>query len=150
MNSIKTDQNGKQPIAVLIWRFVPALLAWSCDVFLTLLGQPADYWQVSYTLADEANVIARPLLMVGPWAFVALASAEIIVVALCVRFTPPKLAKWLAIAVILAHTIGACAWLIKRGGWWWIGCIVLMAIIAEVGGRCWRAVWIQDDGTRCA
>ena len=47
MNSIKTDQNGKQPIAVLSWRLVPALLAWSCDVFQTLLGQPADYWQVS-------------------------------------------------------------------------------------------------------
>jgi hypothetical protein len=140
MKRIRTDHNRKHAIAILIWRLVPLLLAWSCDVCLTLLGQPAEYWQVSYTFADEANVIARPLLMVGPWAFVALALAELFIVAVCVNFTPPKLAKWLAIGVTLAHTVGACAWLIKRSGWWWIGCVVLMAIIAEVAGRCWRAV----------
>jgi hypothetical protein len=139
MKRINTDQNRKQAIAVLFRRLVPVLLAWCCDVCLTLLGQPTDYWQVSYTHAEESNVVARPLLVVGPWAFVLLALAELIIVAVCVNFTPPKLANWLAIGVTLAHTVGACAWLIKRGGWWWIGCVVLMALIAEVAGRSWRA-----------
>jgi Na+/H+ antiporter NhaB len=114
------------------------VLAWACDVSLTLLGQPSAYWQESYSQADEANPLVRPVLQTSPWAFVGLAVVELIVVAVLLRFLPRRFAKGFMLLVVFVHTLAACGWLLRRGGWWWIGCVVLMAVVAEVTSRCWK------------
>ena len=47
------------------------LVVYAADISLTLVGQPAAYWEGDYSLAQEGNPLVHPFLARSPWVFVA-------------------------------------------------------------------------------
>lgn len=86
--------------------YSPVVL-FATDVTCTLLGQPSDYWAGQYDLNLEANAIARYLLALSPFAFLAAAAVYALLFCYVIHRLPTFLAWWLSFALVFAHFGGA-------------------------------------------
>lgn len=126
------------------WLLAPAAGLYIADVGLTLAGQPTEYWAGDSTSANEANPVARPLLVVGPWVFAALAVAWLAVVTAVVLLWRHRLAEWVAVVLTVGHAIAGGAWLARSGGWWVLAGCGYLAVATVVANWCWRrAGWVR-------
>lgn len=95
-----------------VYLIVPALAAFVIDVALTLWGQPREYWNGDYGVAQEMAPVGFALLAHHPLAFVLAAAGYAILFSLAIRFLPGWLALWLSLGYLVAHSSGANSWLL--------------------------------------
>ncbi len=113
---------------------LPVLSMMSCDIALTLLGQPSWYWMGDPESVQELNPLARWLLQQSPWLFLSLAILWMVLVSVVLLFWRHRFTKWIALVFTFAHAIGASTWLIRLGALGWFGAVALL-FVAE---RLWR------------
>jgi hypothetical protein len=91
---------------------LPPLLLSLFDGIITLIGQPAEYWAGNYSLAQEGNPTFYGLMIISPWAAVALFVIWIGLYVGLILLLPDTLALIVSIAVTFWHTVGAATWLL--------------------------------------
>ncbi len=121
------------------WLVLLPIAVCLADVGLTLQGQPAEYWQGEYRVANEANPLPHFFLEWHPLAFAGLALAWIAVFAIVILILPRRWALCTCLAVIVGHTIGTLSWLLRNrpfGPWFAVLFLVTVVVLAL---PTWRA-----------
>jgi hypothetical protein len=91
----------------LRWLVPPVILF---DTLMTLLGQPASYWQQPAT-AVEGNAFFGWFIVRGLTFFLVTSALYVIAAFLLSSYLPRRLATVAALAFILGHYFGASSWL---------------------------------------
>jgi hypothetical protein len=91
----------------------PALMG-LLDGTLTLAGQSTDYWAGHYAAVNELSPTFNHLLAYHPLAFVAGLAGWIALFVCLILLLPQTLALTAGIAIAMAHTAGACSWILFR------------------------------------
>src|SRR5512138_463266 len=86
-----------------LWLCLPPIVGGLLDTTVTIMGQPTEYWNVSYTLANEANPIGRWFITMHPLAFVGYALLEMVIVSLLILLFDASVSKVLS----AFYTIGS-------------------------------------------
>lgn len=90
---------------------LPPLLIGILDGSITLLGQSKEYWAGNYSLAQEGNPTFYGMMIISPWAAVALFAIWIGLFVGLILLLPDTLALIVSIAVTFSHAVGAATWL---------------------------------------
>ena len=117
---------------------LPPLLVCLLDNVLTLLGQPAGFWQGNIDLVNEASPTFHQLLAIHPLAFIAGGLIWVAVFVGFILLVPDTLALIASIAVTFGHTAGAATWLIWRFEYGYQACnglFLLSALLLGLGIR---------------
>jgi hypothetical protein len=120
---------------------LPPMLIGILDGSITLVGQPAEYWAGNYSRAVEGNPTFYGMMIISPWAAVALFA---IWMGLCVGLIlllPDTLALIVSIAVTLWHSVGAATWLLFHFRCSYQTCDALFLFTAVLLGTCIRCGW---------
>jgi hypothetical protein len=120
---------------------VPALLA-CLDGWVTLHGQPREYWAGNHAQVIEGSPTFHKLLTCGPPAYIAGLSVWVLAFVGMILLMPSTLALAVSIALTLGHAIGASSWLLdfEYGYQLYSGMCVFAAVGLAVGIRwVWRA-----------
>ncbi|HWV99197.1 MAG TPA: hypothetical protein VNZ64_05830 [Candidatus Acidoferrum sp.] len=120
---------------------VPVLLA-ALDGWVTLHGQPEDYWAGNHSHVIEGSPAFHRLLTYGPMAYIAGLSGWVLAFVGMILLTPQTLALAVCIAFTLGHAIGASSWLVDLpyGYQLYAGMCVFAAAGLALGIRWgWRA-----------
>src|SRR3990172_6511852 len=94
-----------------LWLCLPAIAGGILDTTVTLMGQPAEYWRTSYTLANEGNPLAIGFITFHPLAFVGYALVELVVVSLLIIMLPGRVSKVLSAFYTIGSTIQFYNWM---------------------------------------
>src|SRR5258706_13090588 len=115
---------------------VPALLA-ALDGWVTLHGQPQDYWAGNHSHVIEGTPLFRILLTHGPAAYIAGLAGWVLAFVGMILLAPETLALAVAIGFTLAHAIGAYSWLVDSSYFFQLfyGMLVFAAVGLAVGVR---------------
>jgi hypothetical protein len=120
---------------------VPVLLA-ALDGWVTLQGQPKEYWAGNHLQVIEGSPTFHKLLTHGPIAYISGLSGWVLAFVGMILLMPQTLALAVSIAITLGHAIGASSWLVdtRYGYQLYSGMCVFAAIGLAVGIRWgWRA-----------
>lgn len=108
-----------------IMLLIPAFWACLCDLLVTSINQPAEYWNGDLQAGWEGNPIADVFMKnhnLGIFIFVLLWLTVIVTIGYFLR---PKLFRILSLFVLIAHTWGASTWIGEFYGFWYIIAFVL-------------------------
>jgi hypothetical protein len=123
---------------------LPPILFCMIDFTLTLVGQPAAYWEGNRSGIIEGSPTFHYLLTVHPAAFVVGVFVWIAIFVALLLLLPDTPALITSIAIVLGHTAGTAAWL--RGKFMFdyqiiVGLFLLTAVSIGLGIRWgWQAV----------
>ncbi len=120
---------------------VPVLLA-ALDGWVTLHGQPQDYWAGNHSQVIEGTPLFRILLTHGPAAYIAGLAVWILAFVGMILLAPETVALAVTILFTLGHAIGAYSWLVDSRYFFqlYYGMCVFASIGLAVGVRWgWRA-----------
>ncbi len=109
------------------------------DATLTLAGQPEAYWSGDRLMAMEANPLARVLLHLDPFAFVAGVAAALVLYTALLSLLPDNLARVLAFVIVFAHTIAAGSWLLHWGAMGYLSAVLLLVVASRVLAYGWQS-----------
>jgi hypothetical protein len=126
------------------WLLLGPLLFCILDGALTLQGQSHEYWEGRFDLAEEMNPLGLWPLQRGPSVFAIALLCWITVFCLGIVLLPENLARPLAFAVQLGHSLGAASWLTRHGIIGWLALIVLLLSSRIILDR----TWAQYDRAR--
>jgi hypothetical protein len=123
----------------LIGLCLPPIVFCIIDGALTLFGQSSAYWAGMRHTANELSPTFHQLLVVHPWAAVAGFLGWMAIFVGVILLLPGMLALSTSIAVTMAHTAGACSWLLFRFqfGYQICNALLLLSALALGGGICW-------------
>jgi hypothetical protein len=122
---------------------LPPILFCVMDFSLTLIFQPAEYWQGDQTRIIEGSPTFHFLLAVHPAAFVIGVLAWMAIFVALLLLLPDTFALTASIAIVFGHTAGTAAWL--RGRFLFdyqilVGLFFLSAVSISLGVRWgWQA-----------
>lgn len=119
------------------WLCLPALLLYSCDVTITLASQQPTFWAGAFDTVEEGNPLARVLLLLGPWPFVAAAVGWAAFFSAVIRFGNRSLAVVLSFALTFAHALGTACWLPRHGLVGIIAAIILLVVAERILSWSW-------------
>jgi hypothetical protein len=108
------------------WLCAGPLLFCLVDGGLTLQGQPDAYWAGHYEQAQELNPLGRWPLQAHPLLFAAALVCWGLAFCSAILYLRETLARPLAFAVQLGHTLGAASWLVRLGVLGWLLCVPLL------------------------
>ena len=128
-------QRGDLPISARRRLVVLMLAACAADIGLTLAGQSAEYWAGDYSLANEGNPFAYPVLARSPWLFLAGGVVWGVVVAAVVLLWRHRAGEWLGVLCTLGHAFGGACWLARYGAVGWV--LVILYLVAVTLGLRW-------------
>jgi hypothetical protein len=97
------------------------------DAVVTLVGQSPDYWH-GYATVREHNPIAYLLLRFHPLLFAIGVTLWAALFTTAIYFLPIRLARVVALAVMLGHALGTSSWLIQ----WRFGLLSVLALLIVV------------------
>lgn len=123
------------------WIVLPALLLILADAALTLLFQPASYWNLAYINRIETSPLGSAILARHPALFAAFILAWILAVVLLQLLLREPWNRASALAVVVGHTAGIYGWLVTRDYWFTIPTFVLVGILTVA---CWRTADAED------
>ena len=101
------------------WLLLGPLLFCILDGGLTLQGQSQRYWDGRYDQAEEMNPLGLWPLRQGPDMFLIALFCWITTFGFAIFLLPENLARVLAFAVQLGHSLGASSWLARHGIFGW-------------------------------
>ena len=123
------------------WFALPVATLFALDVAFTLIGQPESYWAGDRTTANEANPVAHPLLVAGPWLFGGLAAAWAAILAAVIVLWAHRMSTALAMVVAFAHALGGSSWLLRSGDWGLAFAGGYLVLASQFCFWCWRKGW---------
>jgi hypothetical protein len=102
------------------WLSLPPVLLALLDLAVTLLAQPADYWQGHYGFAQEPHPLFVRLLEWHPIAFAAGDLLWIALFVIVIGLLPRRGAMILSMLLVMTNAWGVSTWLCWRvpGGYW--------------------------------
>ncbi|MDP6558073.1 MAG: hypothetical protein QGG71_25630 [Pirellulaceae bacterium] len=118
--------------------FMPCISMWFADVVGTLVGQSSGYWLGDYSQAYELNPLFRPLLVIGPGAFVLGAIASLAVFIVVVRRLNLKMATSILFLATLIHFFGAATWIVQTPHYGILLLVILGLVIKIQLEHDWR------------
>ena len=121
-----------------LWLFLPAASLFGLDATFTLIGQPDSYWAGDRRTANEANPIARHLLVADPWLFGALAVAWAAILGFVVILWEHPLSTALGMLLAFAHALGGASWLLRSGDWGLALAGGYLVLASQFCFACWR------------
>jgi hypothetical protein len=92
------------------WLCLGPIILTLLDYSLTLIGQPAAYWEGNFLHANEGSSLLRWCLHQHPLIFVAAAVGLTSLFCLLILYWPPRAAKALAAWLMGAHAYGVATW----------------------------------------
>jgi hypothetical protein len=100
-----------------LWLCVAPIVLYLLDNSLTLLGQPADYWD-NYSRYSEFNPVAAWALEWHPIVFVIESLIWMVTFCLLIVILPNRLAQVLSLALTMGNATGSGHWLTSWVGYW--------------------------------
>ncbi|MBD2756878.1 hypothetical protein [Spirosoma validum] len=111
---------------------IPAYWACLFDEAITIVHQPAAYWNGNLNRANEANPIGALFMKSHVSGIFLLSILWLIAIGVIGYFLPLRYLKIFAVFVLLAHTWGAASWLSQFYGFWYVIFFVLINSILFV------------------
>jgi hypothetical protein len=107
------------PVKNKLWLCLPIIVCNVLDKTVTLLGQPVEYWNSSYTIVNEWNPVARLLLTMHPLAYIISAIPELIIISILIILLPTRISKSLSIFYTIGSAKAFYNWMINslNSGW---------------------------------
>lgn len=105
---------------------IPAFWACLVDLILTVINQPASYWDGNLQMANEGNPLLCSMMksnIFGVFIFVTFWLLSIVTISF---YLPSKLLKMFSLFVLIAHTFGSSSWLAVSCGFWTVINYVLL------------------------
>ena len=115
-----------------LWLFLPFLLVFLIDAGITLANQPGDYWAGDHRIHNEMFVLFAWGLAHGPWAFVLVCAAWLLVSGALILLLPRLLAEILSLSLVSGHTWGAMTWLVYQLELNYLACLLFFLLSATV------------------
>ena len=112
------------------WLCLPALVLYGCDVSITLASQRPAFWAGAFDTVEEGNPLARVLLLLGPWTFVAAALVWAALFSTVMLVGRRSWAVLLSFGLTFSHALGTACWL-PRHGLIGIAAAILLIVAAE-------------------
>jgi hypothetical protein len=111
-----------------LWLCVPIITTDLLDATVTMLGQPASYWEGPYNLVNEFNPIARWLLTIHPIGIVIYTICDITVISILVILLPLIFSKTLAAFWAIGSAKAIYNWLVGpiQMGWWFSNLVIII------------------------
>ncbi|QMW00883.1 hypothetical protein [Spirosoma foliorum] len=103
-------------------RFILLIPAyWAClfDETITILQQPAAYWNGDLNAGNEANPIGATLMRNHASGIFVISFAWLVVIGIFGYWLPERLRKTFALVILMAHTGGAISWITPHYGFWY-------------------------------
>ena len=113
-----------------LWLCLPAVLAGLADLCLTLLGQPATYWDGNLWAAREDSPHGLRLFHQHHLAFPLAFAGWIAIYCTAILRLPRRLARIAALAVTIGHVTAGYTWIRHYAGYW--GTILTAIVFAAV------------------
>ncbi len=131
-----------------IWLCCPAVILFCSDVTITLSSQRAAFWEGAFHTVEEANPLARVLLLFGPWTFLSAAVCWVSVCILAMLYGNRGLARALSYGLTIGHALGTASWLPRHGRVGFLAAILLIVAAKQIMDWCWAKsdVEFQNNG----
>ncbi|TET48846.1 MAG: hypothetical protein E3J64_10445 [Anaerolineales bacterium] len=120
-----------------VWLCLPPVLAGLVDLAVTLLGQPAAYWEGNLWAAREGAPHGMWLFNQHQLAFPLAFAGWIVIYCAAIVLLPRRLVRVAAVAVTVGHVSGANSWLRNLAGYWFtiLADVTAAAIVTFALGR---------------
>jgi hypothetical protein len=117
-----------------LWLCMPIIFTDLVDATVTMLGQPAAYWQGSYELVNEFNPFARWFLAIPPMGIVVYVILDIAVISMLIIFLPLMMSKTLSVFWAIGSAKAIYNWLVGplQMGWWFSNLVILIPTVILV------------------
>ena len=97
---------------------IPAYWACLVDETITIVHQPAAYWQGNLQAGNEANPIGAALMRNHVSGIFLISFAWLIAIGIIGYWLPERFVKTFALIILMAHTGGAIGWITPHYGFW--------------------------------
>ena len=104
---------------------IPAYWACLFDEAITIVHQPAAYWNGDLSMANEANPIGAILMKNHVSGIFLISILWLILIGIIGYFLPIRLLKTFALFVLISHTWGGASWISQLYGFWYVIIFVL-------------------------
>lgn len=121
-----------------VWLCFPALLLFCCDVTITLGSQHAVFWAGSYEAVEEGNPLARLLLLLGPWPFVAAAICWALAFSVLMLRGPRSWAVVVSFVLTFSHALGTACWLLRHGVFGMLAAVAVLFAAERILAWSWN------------
>jgi hypothetical protein len=119
-----------------LWLFTPLALAGLIDIVLTLVGQSPEYWAGDYSMTQEGNPFAEPLLAWNPWLFASAGILWLSALGTMVYLWKHRIAFIIAMIAFAGHTFGGAAWMLYLPPNGWIAATVYLLLMIGLWKWC--------------
>lgn len=111
-----------------LWLCIPVIITDLIDITVTMLGQPAEYWNGSYDLVREFNPIARWFMVLHPAGALVYIILDILMISLLIIVLPMLLSKILSAFWAIGSAKAIYNWLVGplHMGWWMSNLVILI------------------------
>lgn len=97
---------------------VPALWSGLFDITVTIVHQPAEYWEGNLTKSNEGNPIGAFFMSQHITGLFIISGIWLIAIAFLGYYLPLQLRKIFILFCVIAHSYGASTWLFNQYGFW--------------------------------
>ncbi|HAA15615.1 MAG TPA: hypothetical protein DCE41_29465 [Cytophagales bacterium] len=104
---------------------IPAFQACIIDTTITIIHQPAGYWQGDLSQANEGNPIGNAMMTNHVSGLFVISGIWLIIIGLAGYYFPKRLSRVFLLFTVIAHSWGASTWVSSRYGFWWVMILIL-------------------------
>lgn len=122
------------------WLCLGPLLLLGFDVTLTLLGQPAAYWEGHLGAAQEGNPLPNWLMHQHPLLFPLAALGWAPAFCAAILWLPARFAKVISFVLHFGHTVAAASWLVLLAPGSYLVAFPFMLLSLKLMDWTWRRV----------
>ena len=97
---------------------IPAYCACLVDETVTIINQPAAYWNGNLQAGREANPIGAALMRNHVSGIFLISFAWLIAIGVIGYWLPKQFVKTFALIILIAHTSAAISWITPHYGFW--------------------------------
>lgn len=102
------------------------------DLAVTSYGQATIYWQGQLDAVNEANPVVNWAMVKSQSGLFIITFLWLMLVIALVYWCPRPVATFIAVAIVIGNSFGACSWLSYYSFWYAIGLIVFNGLILTV------------------
>lgn len=105
---------------------IPALWVSMFDIIITIIHQPAEYWNGDLSSANEGNPIGALFMENHISGLFVISALWLILIGVLGYFLPRSIGRVFLLFCVIAHSFGASTWLSNRYGFWYVMIFILM------------------------
>jgi hypothetical protein len=124
-----------------LWLCLPAIVLSAADGFLTLWGQPAEYWSGEFANVCEYHPVAAWFLGIHPLAFAAAGVPYLLLVVATVLWLPRRWAALVAAGVASGHALAVSIWCQNLFPQPTLALVTVALVVVGLGVLAWQRGW---------